>query len=43
MFSCAFDVHLPAAQLPALSPLAGVAACEALGPSRAPARGPVCA
>jgi BirA family biotin operon repressor/biotin-[acetyl-CoA-carboxylase] ligase len=30
MFSCAFDVHLPAAQLPALSPLAGVAACEAL-------------
>lgn len=30
MFSCAFDVHLPAAQLPALSPLAGVAGCEAL-------------
>ena len=30
MFSCAFDVHLPAAQLPALSPLAGLAACEAL-------------
>ncbi|QVQ25602.1 biotin--[acetyl-CoA-carboxylase] ligase [Achromobacter deleyi] len=30
MFSCAFDVHLPATQLPALSPLAGVAACEAL-------------
>lgn len=30
MFSCAFDVHLPAVQLPALSPLAGVAACEAL-------------
>jgi BirA family biotin operon repressor/biotin-[acetyl-CoA-carboxylase] ligase len=30
MFSCAYDVRLPAAQLPALSPLAGVAACEAL-------------
>ena len=30
MFSCAFDVHLPATQLAALSPLAGVAACEAL-------------
>lgn len=30
MFSCAFDVHLPAAELPALSPLAGLAACEAL-------------
>ncbi|WP_313371187.1 biotin--[acetyl-CoA-carboxylase] ligase [Achromobacter animicus] len=30
MFSCAFDVHLPAMQLAALSPLAGVAACEAL-------------
>lgn len=30
MFSCAFNVHLPPAQLPALSPLAGVAACEAL-------------
>lgn len=30
MFSCAYDVHLPAAQLPALSPLAGVVACEAL-------------
>ena len=30
MFSCAFDVHLPVNQLPALSPLAGVAACEAL-------------
>jgi len=30
MFSCAFDVPLPPAKLPALSVLAGVAACEAL-------------
>jgi len=30
MFSCAFDVSLCARLLPALSPLAGVAACEAL-------------
>ena len=30
MFSCAFDVFLPSQQLPALSPLAGLAACEAL-------------
>lgn len=30
MFSCAFDVFLQPRQLPALSPLAGVAACEAL-------------
>ena len=30
MFSCAFDVFLPPRSLPALSPLAGVAACEAL-------------
>lgn len=30
MFSCAFDVFLPPQQLPALSPLAGLAACEAL-------------
>ena len=30
MFSCAFDVFLPAHTLPALSPLAGVAVCEAL-------------
>lgn len=29
-FSCAFDVFLPSRALPALSPLAGVAACEAL-------------
>ena len=30
MFSCAFDVHAVPSQLPALSPLAGIAACEAL-------------
>jgi len=30
MFSCAFDAFLPPRQLPTLSPLAGVAACEAL-------------
>jgi len=30
MVSCAFDVHLPAARLPALSPAGGIAACEAL-------------
>jgi BirA family biotin operon repressor/biotin-[acetyl-CoA-carboxylase] ligase len=30
MMSCAFDVHLPIAGLPALSPLAGLAACEGL-------------
>jgi BirA family biotin operon repressor/biotin-[acetyl-CoA-carboxylase] ligase len=30
MFSCAFDIFLPPRLLPALSPLAGVAACEAL-------------
>lgn len=30
MFSCAFDIFLPPAQLPTLSPLAGLAACEAL-------------
>jgi BirA family biotin operon repressor/biotin-[acetyl-CoA-carboxylase] ligase len=30
MFSCAFDTTMPAATLPALSPLAGLAACEAL-------------
>lgn len=30
MFSCAFDVFLPPRQLPTLSPLAGLAACEAL-------------
>lgn len=30
MFSCAFDVFLPPQQLPTLSPLAGILACEAL-------------
>jgi BirA family biotin operon repressor/biotin-[acetyl-CoA-carboxylase] ligase len=30
MFSCAFDTTLPASRLPVLSPLAGLAACEAL-------------
>lgn len=30
MFSCAFDVFLPPMQLATLSPLAGLAACEAL-------------
>ncbi len=30
MFSCAFDVFMPSRLLPALSPLAGVAACEGL-------------
>jgi BirA family biotin operon repressor/biotin-[acetyl-CoA-carboxylase] ligase len=30
MFSCAFDVFLAPQQLPTLSPLAGLAACEAL-------------
>jgi BirA family biotin operon repressor/biotin-[acetyl-CoA-carboxylase] ligase len=30
MFSCAFDISLPSSNLPALSPLAGLAACEAL-------------
>lgn len=30
MFSCAFDVFLPARQLPSLAPLLGMAACEAL-------------
>ncbi|AEC21795.1 putative biotin protein ligase [Pusillimonas sp. T7-7] len=38
MFSCAFDVFLPPQELPTLSPLAGLAACEALreliGPDR---------
>ncbi|MCC2596116.1 biotin--[acetyl-CoA-carboxylase] ligase [Pusillimonas sp. MFBS29] len=37
MFSCAFDVFLPPAQLPTLSPLAGLAACEALRELLAPA------
>ncbi|MBV6272627.1 biotin--[acetyl-CoA-carboxylase] ligase [Alcaligenaceae bacterium CGII-47] len=30
MFSCAFDVFLPARTLPTLSPFLGIAACEAL-------------
>ncbi|MFV0283509.1 MAG: biotin--[acetyl-CoA-carboxylase] ligase [Castellaniella sp.] len=30
MFSCAFDVFLPARQLPALAPLIGIATCHAL-------------
>lgn len=30
MFSCAFDIFLPPRQLPTLSPLVGLAACEAL-------------
>ena len=30
MFSCAFDVFLPARQLPTLSPLIGLATCQAL-------------
>ena len=30
MFSCAFDIFLPPTQLPTLSPLAGLVACEAL-------------
>jgi BirA family biotin operon repressor/biotin-[acetyl-CoA-carboxylase] ligase len=30
MFSCAFDIFLPTRSLPTLSPLVGVAACEAL-------------
>ncbi|CAM5187178.1 biotin--[biotin carboxyl-carrier protein] ligase OS=Castellaniella defragrans OX=75697 GN=HNR28_000180 PE=4 SV=1 [Castellaniella defragrans] len=30
MFSCAFDVFLPARQLPTLAPLIGLATCEAL-------------
>src|SRR5690606_25415093 len=36
MFSCAFDVFLPPQQLPTLSPLAGLAACEALREFLAP-------
>src|SRR5690625_2409779 len=30
MFSCAFDVFLPSHQLPTLSPLLGIAACQGL-------------
>lgn len=39
MMSCAFDVHLPIADLPALSPLAGLAACEGLRALLAPDAG----
>jgi len=43
MVSCAFAVRLPAARLPGLSPVAGIAACEALrrlaGPASAPRLG----
>ncbi|SHH44153.1 biotin--[acetyl-CoA-carboxylase] ligase [Pollutimonas bauzanensis] len=43
MFSCAFDVFLPSTQLPTLSPLAGLAACEALRQLISPAlRGHLC-
>lgn len=41
MFSCAFDVFLPARALPALSPLLGVAACEALRGLLEPANRPL--
>jgi len=41
MFSCAFDVHLPAAALPALSPLAGLAICEGLRRLAGPAAGEI--
>src|SRR5690606_12766862 len=30
MFSCAYDIFLPPRQLPSLSPLAGMVACETL-------------
>lgn len=36
MFSCAFDVFLPSRDLPTLSPLMGLAACEALRSLLAP-------
>ncbi|MDN5843055.1 MAG: biotin--[acetyl-CoA-carboxylase] ligase [Alcaligenaceae bacterium] len=38
MFSCAFDVFMPARQLPTLSPLIGLLACEALRSKLSPAR-----
>lgn len=38
MFSCAFDVFMPPRLLPALSPLAGVAACEGLRGLLSPAQ-----
>ncbi len=40
MFSCAFDVFLPAARLPVLAPLAGVAAAESLRRLIDPAHAP---
>lgn len=36
MFSCAFDIHLPAVELPTLSLVAGLIACEALRQSAGP-------
>ncbi|MDY0310053.1 MAG: biotin--[acetyl-CoA-carboxylase] ligase [Castellaniella sp.] len=36
MFSCAFDVFLPARQLPALAPLIGMVTCQALRTRLAP-------
>ncbi|WP_144631454.1 biotin--[acetyl-CoA-carboxylase] ligase [Bordetella genomosp. 13] len=42
VFSCAFDVHLPPAALPALSPLAGMALCEALRPLAGAAAADLC-
>lgn len=38
MFSCAFDVFLPPHQLPSLSPLVGLASCEALRELISPAQ-----
>ncbi|MYN13977.1 biotin--[acetyl-CoA-carboxylase] ligase [Pusillimonas sp. TS35] len=38
MFSCAFDVFLPPRRLPTLSPLVGLAACEAMRALLAPAQ-----
>jgi BirA family biotin operon repressor/biotin-[acetyl-CoA-carboxylase] ligase len=42
MFSCAFDTSLPGAGLPALSPLAGLVACEALRELAGPAGKELC-
>ncbi|WP_427184278.1 biotin--[acetyl-CoA-carboxylase] ligase [Bordetella bronchialis] len=42
MFSCAFDTALAPAGLPALSPLAGLAACEALRGIAGTAGSPLC-
>jgi len=38
MFSCAFDVFLPPRRMPTLSPLVGLAACEAMRALLAPAQ-----